>query len=199
MPHDRWHFYSLKLNVNISFLKFKFLLSNANPDDLLSKALLWSPFTKCICKHKERGLDMFTQIQKSWLHPVEKKLARRDRRYEKMLLLILDYFIWLMTTGSFILWERIVTFMAGRRPSKGLRAWQKMETVTEARTVLELPAFGTSGNWWSQCGASGGLGFCPDIFTNATQTDTHRRVNDFSVQCHCCTYIKTNNRQTETY
>lgn len=41
-----------------------------------------------------------------------------------------------------------------------------METVTEARTTLELTLLGDSGN----CGASGGLGFGPDPFTKATQT-----------------------------
>lgn len=105
----------------------------------------------------------------------KKNTSPRDRRYKKMLLLILDYLIWLMTAGSFILWERIVTFMAGRRPSKGLRAWQKHR---DGDCKWSQDNVGVDWVWdlWElvkPCGASGGLGFCPDTFTKATQTYTH--------------------------
>ncbi len=103
---------------------------------------------------------------------MKNKTSQRYRRYEKMLLLILDYLIWLMTAGSFILWVRIVTFMAGRRPSKGLRAWQKHR---DGDCNWGQDNAGADWVWdlWElvkPCGASGGLGFCPDTFTKATQT-----------------------------
>lgn len=126
----------------------------------------------------------------SWIHPVKrekKNTSPRDRRYKKMLLLILDYLIWLMTAGSFILWERIVTFMAGRRPSKGLRAWQKHR---DGDCKWSQDNVGVDWVWdlWElvkPCGASGGLGFCPDTFTKATQTYTHIHTDVCVCVCLC--------------
>lgn len=90
--------------------------------------------------HRERHRHVCTDSKVLTASCETTKGSQRRRRYEKMLQLILDYSIWLATAGPFIFWERTVTFMAGRRPSKGLRAWQATETGTEARTTLELPA-----------------------------------------------------------
>lgn len=129
----------------------------------------------------------------------KKKLPQRDRRYEKMVLLMLDYLIWLTTAGSFILWEKIVTFMAGRTPSKGLRAWQKHrdgdcdwgQDNTEAAWIWDLWEIGET------LRSNGGSWFLPWHVHSLTHTHT-KCANNFNMWRHCCSCKQANNGYRET-
>lgn len=126
------------------------------------------------------------------------KIPQSDRRYNKMLLLILDYFIWLMAAASFIFWERVMTFMAGRRPSKGLRAWQ---THRDGDFKWGQDNAGAHWVWdlWElvkPCGASGGLGFSPDTFTNATLPFTQMCNQPEVTVLGSLLYLHRNKKQT---
>lgn len=164
----------------------------------LSKSL-WCPFSKCINKQVSISFDTLAQIQQLWLHPVGgEKIPQSDRRYNKMLLLILDYLIWLMAAASFIFWERVMTFMAGRRPSKGLRAWQ---THRDGDFKWGQDNAGAHWVWdlWElvkPCGASGGLGFSPDTFTNATLPFTQMCNQPEVTVLGSLLYLHRNKKQT---
>lgn len=164
MPRDDWHLYSSQ----IGFKQCKSLLLM----QLTSRIILIYEMHTPTKEEAKTRLHRFSSDYILW----KKNVSQRDRRYEKMLLLILDYFIWLVTAGSFILGERFVTFMAGRRPSKGLRAWQTTETVRPEQrwSCLSLGPLGIGEALWSQWW----LRFLPwHIHTqSAAQTSTHSHM-----------------------
>lgn len=137
---------------------------------LLNKAChLWNIYAKAKNEAWFRHVNTDSKARTTSCGRKKKNTSQGDGRYEKMLLPILDYLIWLVAAGSSILWERIVTFMAGRRPSKGLRAWQKHR---DGDGNWGQDNAGADWVWdlWElvkPCGASVGFGFCLCLCTVA--------------------------------
>ena len=188
LPHDLQNLLFLFLSCR----KHTLVWSNANHP--FNKAL----YTLAVCKNAYANTETEAYLRHVYTdsnvlttscedekkrHITERERERerekeREKRYEKMPLLILDYLIWLVTVGPFILRATVVTFMVGRSPSKGLRAWQKHwdgdcdwgQDNAGADWVWDL---------WElvkPCGASGGLGFSALTHSQKSYANASRRV-----------------------